>query len=121
MPPIYDYIRIMADYLESRGVRYWRMKPSDDLIKTDDAVYCLAEEGEEYLIYFLFGGSIEIDLPDAEFEWLDPVSGRAFAGNYWSSVGGIGSVEAGRHTFTASDTEDFVLHIKKKPINSKNA
>lgn len=104
VPPIYRDIRTQADFMESRGVRHWRMRPSDRLLAHDpDLVYCLAAEDEEYLVYFVEGGSATLTLPACRGEWFDPRSGATHARF---------DLPAGDHGFAAPDDEDWVLHVR---------
>ena len=114
MPLIYRHLKIMSDYINSRKVAFWRMQPADDQIRSGDLVYCLAETGKEYLIYFLYGGRCNVTLPEGkwEMEWLDPTTGVTFGPSPWRP-GTKNEIEGGEQSFTCHDTEDFVLHLKK--------
>ncbi|GAB3601542.1 hypothetical protein GCM10027408_35870 [Microbacterium tumbae] len=102
-PPIYEDIRRQVEFVESRGVRFWRMRPNDRLIDTpDDLVYCLAAEDEEYVLYYAEGGEASLDAPRGRGEWFNPRDGQAQ----------LFSVEAGRRTFTAPDEGDWVLYLR---------
>jgi hypothetical protein len=107
IPPIYADIRRMAEFVEGRGVRFWRMRPSDRLIRGGDGlVYCLAAEKEEYIVYFVNGGTVSIELPpQGEFlgEWFNPRTGQA---------GEKTEIKAG--SVTAPDGDDWVLYVVKK-------
>ena len=103
IPPIYGDIRRMAEFIESHDVRFWRMKPSDELIDPHGSlIYCLAAKDEEYLVYFVNGGAAAIKLPEAHVEWLNPRTGN---------IAETSHVEAGMATFQAFDSDDWVLHI----------
>jgi hypothetical protein len=106
VPPIYADMRRLADFITSRQVRYWRMKPNDELIETGgDLVFCLAAKDEEYVLYYVHGGQASIDIPEADFEWFNPRTGES---------AGQGYSIAGPKVFTAPDAEDWVLHIVAK-------
>ncbi|WP_161606063.1 DUF5060 domain-containing protein [Microlunatus speluncae] len=103
VPPIYGDIRRQVEFIESRGVRFWRMRPNDRLINSgDDLVYCLAAEDDEYLIYFVTGGSATLTAPTSRAEWFNPRTGESHA---------TVDVAAGEQSFTAPDAEDWVLHL----------
>jgi len=103
VPPIYEDIARIRSFIESRGVRFWRMRPNDRLITTpDDLVYCLAAEGEEYLLYFVDGGTASLQVPQGTAEWYDPRSGASL---------GVVDVDAGHHVFEAPGPEDWVLRL----------
>ena len=85
------------------------MPPRPDLCSTH---YCLANPGEEYLIYLPDGGNVTVDLCDAKgafaVEWFLPVLGRTLPGAS-PLVGGDYAVTA------APYTGDAVLYLKKLP------
>jgi hypothetical protein len=105
IPPIYQDIRRMAEFVESRKLRFWRMRPNDRLLEnTGNAlIYCLAAEDEEYVIYFVNGGTASLDLPEAEAEWYNPRTGEAIL----KSI-----IPSGKVSFNAPDSDDWVLYIK---------
>ena len=108
IPVIYDDIRRMADFVESRKVSFWRMRPNDRLLEKkeeDDMIYCLSEPQKEYLIYFVRGGEIKVELPECEFEWYQPGTGESRE---------RGSLSGGKSHFKAPDCQDWVLYIKEK-------
>ncbi|GAB3754522.1 DUF5060 domain-containing protein [Microlunatus parietis] len=103
VPPIYADIRRQVEFVESRGVRFWRMRPNDRLLDTaDDLVYCLAAEDEEYLLYFPCGGTASLATPAGRAEWFNPRTGESH---------GTFELPAGRQEFSAPDEEDWVLHL----------
>jgi hypothetical protein len=105
-PPIYGDLKRMADYVNESGVAWWRMEPSDGLlVEASKLVYCLAEAGREYLVYYVQGGSAGLELPAGAFEasWFNPRTGE---------VSGRGTVKGGAVSrFTAPDDEDWVLRL----------
>lgn len=108
VPPIYDDIRRLGDFVEQHKVRFWRMRPNDVLIqpKDDALIYCLAAKDEEYVVYFVNGGTANIeDLPAVSYEWFNPRTGETVSNGE----------AAGTTAFTAPDDEDWVLHLLAKP------
>ena len=72
--------------------------------------YCLAQEGEEYLIYGPQDSSLELDLAHTEgefdYEWFDPLTGR-------TSIGG--AILGGRKIiFKIPASNDVILHIYRR-------
>ncbi|MBQ4452351.1 MAG: DUF5060 domain-containing protein [Clostridia bacterium] len=109
-PVIYEYMRSMRRYVES-SVAFWRMRPANELVQSDLLTCTLAAENEEYLIYFLFGGSAKLTIPYSKWELFDPRTGR---------VENSGTAPAGEFRFTVPKAEDpaladWVLHIKALP------
>jgi len=80
------------------------MMPHNKLASTE---YCIANPGAEYLIYLPDGGSVTVDLSDAQgelaVEWLNPSTGERISGG--TTTGG------GSREFTAPFNGDAVLYI----------
>ena len=61
--------------------RYWQMEPADDLVS---AGYCLANPGEEYVVFLdqpqPFDLKIEEASSELRAEWFDPVKGETTEG-----------------------------------------
>jgi hypothetical protein len=88
------------------GVQFWNMLPSDNLV-TSGTAYCLANKGQEYVVYLPEGGSVTVDLSDASgtlnVKWYDPKDGTFYDGG--TILGG------GSETFTPLFSGDVVLHL----------
>ena len=87
IPVIYDDIRRMADFVESREVSFWRMRPSDGLLEKkeeDDMIYCLAEPQKEYLIYFVRGGEIKLELRSVNLNGISREREKAEREEAWA-------------------------------------
>jgi hypothetical protein len=87
-------------------VEFWNMAPSDHLV-TSGIAYCLANPGNEYVVYLPDGGSVTVDLSDAtgtlDVDWYNPKDGTYYDG---------GTVtDGGIETFTPPFSGDAVLHI----------
>ena len=111
-----------AFFLEDRGLaaqlkhryefittrtRFADMAPAQPLVNAPNV--CLANPGREYVVYAPSGGTVVLDLSSAvgEFavEWLNPRTG-AYRTDATASGGA-------RRSFTAENTDDWVLHLKK--------
>ncbi len=105
-PPIYADIARMKKFVQEQNVKFWRMRPCDHLIETvESQIYCYAAEGEEYVLYYVNGGTATLDIPAARVRWYNPRTGE---------TGGEACREKGRMDFTAPDGDDWVLHIVAK-------
>ncbi len=105
LPRIYDDIARMREFIEVENVAFWRMRPHDDLLRTNsELIYCLASEDEEYLVYFVYGGNAEINLLDSECRWFNPRTGEKDE---------LETVKCGTVSFKAPDEDDWVLHIRR--------
>jgi hypothetical protein len=88
-----------------------KMTPQPELASSR---YCLANLGEEYLVYLPEGGSVTLNLRAApsgswfEVEWFLPRVERTFPGAF--------PLEGGDYAVTAAPfTGDAVLYLKRKP------
>ncbi len=85
-----------------------RAVPHGELCSTG---FCLAQPGEEYLIYAPAGGNVSVDLRGCKgafaVEWFNPRTGKAAPGE--RIAGGA------RRTLAAPFSGDAVLYIKKAP------
>jgi len=97
---------IMHEFLS--GLAYWRLKPDHGLVNIGSL--CLAELGQNYVIYRPSGGTIVLDLtkvpPTSTFkaDWLDPRTGARHA---------AGSVAGGAsRSFTCPSLNDWVLNLR---------
>jgi len=64
------------------SLKWWKMQPRDDLV--NQGAYCLAEPGQQYLVYLPKGGKAEVKLDDGKYQaqWCNPPNGK------WAAIGG---------------------------------
>ena len=109
VPVIYEYLRILRDYVE-KNVRFWRMRPANELVESEGLTSTLAAEDEEYLIYFVNGGKVKLTVPASSWELLDPRTGE---------IASQGASPAGTFEYSAPAKDeahgDWVLHLKAAP------
>jgi hypothetical protein len=100
-------------------IEWWKMAPHPELVLEYSDKYCLANPGQEYLLYLRWGGTLKADLrpssvaDDFEYKWFDPATGKynnprtvkGGAIRFFSAPGGY----PGTLNF-----KDWVLHIRKK-------
>ncbi|MBI4100118.1 PQQ-binding-like beta-propeller repeat protein [Candidatus Microgenomates bacterium] len=88
---------------------FWEMIPNNSLAT---AGYTLAKTGSEYIVYLPSGGSTTVNLSAVtgsfNVEWFNPRTGA-----YTSAAAVSGGASK---TFTAADTNDWVLHLNLKPM-----
>lgn len=97
------YSTILYNFFTQK-TRWSEMKPDNSLVSIG---FCLANLGQEYVIYLPKGGSIMVNLAaasgDLSAEWFNPRTGLTTA---------AGIVTGGENSnFTAPDSNDWVLHI----------
>ena len=94
----WDYCRIALDFFRNEKIPIQEMVNRNDLIgnaKDKNDKYCLAKEGELYLVYLPNGGSTEIEKisPNFSLNWFNPRNGemgdvRAFDGRQLTAPDG---------------------------------
>lgn len=119
-PEIYAYLSHLRTFVEDGAVSFWRLVPNDAaLAEADRSVYCLAEAGREYVVYFAGGGSACIELPSGRYRvrWFDPRLGTFEQDQEVQvdgEVTGTNPAEvAAALPFTAPDSEDWALLVQK--------
>ncbi len=106
--PQWDPVRKSLGYTRELALRMNLAKtaPHGELASSG---YCLADPGNEYLVYLPAGGEVEVDLSAANAamaaEWIDPSTGRSSSGN--SVPGG------GKHRFRSPLRGDTVLYLHR--------
>ncbi len=106
LDPKFDPVRRSLGYTlrYARRMNLVEMRPRNGLASTK---YCLANPGEEYLVYFPKGGSVTVDLSAAKgslfVEWFNPSTGEPMRAK--KITGGA------KRDFTAPFTGDAVLYI----------
>jgi hypothetical protein len=100
----YPHLKVLGEFFES--IPFWKMVPQPKLSNTG---LCLAQVGEEYVVYAPYGGTVVLDLTDAnvsfEARWLNPRNGEF--GEPIEVAGG------GKRKFPSPDENDWVLHVKR--------
>lgn len=107
IPPIYLDLKNMKKFIDESKMQFWRMLPNDKLLsnKSNEGIFCLAEEGYEYLIYFAYGGNASLATSSGKCCWYNPRSGEFKE---------ILTLQAGTQTFSAPDNQDWVLHVSTR-------
>jgi hypothetical protein len=63
------------------SLQWWKMEPRDDLVS--QGAHCLAQLGQQYLVYLPSGGKVEMKLADGKYsaQWFNPRNGQ------WKTIG----------------------------------
>lgn len=104
VPTAYKYMKIFREFVDNKGVKFWTMAPHDDLIGSPEGVYCLANPGEEYVLYFVDKNMVTLEVP----------KGRYFVQRFNPRTGEYGSEEEILGTeiqIKSSDNKDWVFRV----------
>jgi len=101
--------RIALQFFRDAGIPFWDMQPLDEWVgndKHDNSRYCLAKEGELYLVYLPAGGTSPVGELDGDFtrQWFNPRSGE---------FGPVERFQADQ--LKAPDDRDWLAIIRRKP------
>ncbi len=101
--PSYEFVR------QHLAAEIPAMRPAD-LTARPENNWCLANPGESYLLYALYGGEVQLDLAQAkgkfELTWFNPRTGEVKAAEK--------PVKGGKHlTLNCPDDQDWVIWLKK--------
>jgi hypothetical protein len=88
------------------SLQWWKMEPRDDLVS--QGAYCLAEPGQQYLVYLPTGKQADVKLSDGKYraQWFNPRTGQ------WSA---IGIVSGPKWTSPqSSDDGDWAITLRRE-------
>lgn len=110
----YGDLKRLIDFFTTKDIAYWRMTPRNELKKSGERVYVLAEPGKQYVIYAAAGGSFSVELVKGDYEVrrYDPRAGEDVALN--ASQGGVKS-------FTLPDKQDWVIYLRARSAATSTA
>jgi hypothetical protein len=105
----YDIAGHCARFFNQSGVRFWEMEPNGKMASTG---VCLANVGEEYVVYSASDESFAVDLsaaPNATLEarWYNPRAGR------FQPCAAVSGASAATR-FTPPPGGDAVLHLRRR-------
>jgi len=83
----YDYegaesMKYLAGFF--KNVKWWNMSPHPELVKEYPQPFCLANPGEEYVIYLRYGGTAKIQMAEDaasnsyRYNWYNPATGKVY-------------------------------------------
>jgi hypothetical protein len=109
-PPIRKNMGYTRKYAERTNLN--KMFPHGELSTSS---YCLANPGEEYLVYLPEGGAVGMNLGPSKrlfnVEWFNPATGEAIAGKPAESLPYLSYNPESRNEFTAPFSSDAVLYL----------
>lgn len=116
----YDYegaasMKHLADLFSD--IKWWEMAPHPELVTDYPQPFCLANPGEEYVLYLRYGGGLKLQVPPENdqysFFWYNPATGKRY-GNKNVSGAGVLDFNCPESYPAATDYKDWVLYVKKK-------
>jgi hypothetical protein len=100
-------VGIRNQFFDNHIMDFGSLVPHEELIVTGKEVVLAANPGSEYVAYVADGGSLELNLSNANmplcFEWFNPRTGET------AESGSINPFE--KNPFTISSNGDWVLHV----------
>lgn len=102
-----------------KEIEWWRLAPRPDLVHEYPDKYCLADPGEQYVVYLRWGGTVKIDLKLSsesatfEYRWFNPDTG-VFTELKSTNGGDMRSFESPGSYPSTLEFSDWVLHVQKR-------
>ncbi len=114
----WNFARIALDFFKEHKIPFWDMKSADGLIgntKDDNSKFCIAKQGEVYLVYLPNGGLSDLDLSATKgtftVKWFNPRAGGDLLNGSVNSVKGGKAAALGNPP--ADATEDWLAVIRR--------
>lgn len=115
----WDYCRYALEFFRDHKIPFAEMTCADEVVgnaKNDNSRYCLAQQGECYVVYLPDGGTASLDLSgleDARFtvRWFNPRTGGDLRSSDVGEIGGGERVELGNPPADAD--QDWVVLIRR--------
>lgn len=108
----WSYVSHALEFFRNH-IPFQDMTAKDGLVKS--GAWCLAKEGDTYLIYLPSGGTTHINLAGAaglyEVSWFDPINGGAPQAGGTTLIAGEGTANIG--TAPNANTQDWAVLVKK--------
>ncbi|MBN2213644.1 MAG: DUF5060 domain-containing protein [Bacteroidales bacterium] len=112
----WNYCRIALNFFRDNNIPFWEMQNENSLAgnsQNDNSVYCLAKQGEIYIIYLPDGGTAMLNLgkdhPTFQVQWFNPRKGGLLQKGSVEEISGAGKVSTGEPP--EDKEEDWVILI----------
>ncbi|NQT11894.1 MAG: DUF5060 domain-containing protein [Planctomycetes bacterium] len=110
---MWDQCRYALEFFTKCDVPFWEMSSKDDLTSGLND-YCFYKPGEVYVVYLKSGGSVTLDLSDAEgafdVRWYDPRHGGSLRRGSVSTIEGGSACPLGEAPESAD--KDWVILVR---------
>ncbi len=102
----WDDVSHLIRFFTGKGLEWWKLMPSQNLVSGGDRVYVLAEEGRQYVVYAAAGGTVSIRLASGDYEArrFDPRTGAEAA---------LGTM-TGSARIQLPDNQDWVVVLNRR-------
>jgi hypothetical protein len=102
-----------------KNIRWWDMAPHPELVQEYPQPLCLANPGEEYVLYLRYAGTVKVRMNESaasgqyQYYWFNPATGKSYdpqtiQGNSILEFSCPGSYP------DVPDYRDWVLYIGRK-------
>ncbi len=113
---LWDQSRYAVEFFQTY-TPFWQMAPNKNLVGGGRFDHCLAAEGDVYAIYLEHGGTVNLTVPDGQYEvwWYDPRTGGALQTGTVTQISGAGTHSLGSAPYSA--TEDWAILVRQEGGN----
>lgn len=106
--PEYGDIRRLIDFFTAKpGFEYWKMQPHNELVKSGERAYVLAEPTRQYIVYAAAGGKVTLELTGG------PYRARRYDPRTGEDIPLPVSISAGQLRFETPAGNDWVVYLRK--------
>ncbi|MGC6423401.1 MAG: DUF5060 domain-containing protein [Lentimonas sp.] len=109
----WDYCRYALEFFKNNAVPVWEMRAAHELSGNEDS-WCLAKDGEVYLVYLKKGGDCTLDLSatsdEFQVNWFNPRTGGALIAGETIEGGAKTSIGAA----PSEADQDWVVLVAKR-------
>jgi hypothetical protein len=88
------------------SLQWWKLEPKDELVS--QGAYCLAEPGQQYLVYLPNGGKVDVKLAEGKYsaQWFNPRNGQ------WKTLGVVSGPTWASPS--SADNDDWAVVLRRE-------
>ena len=99
-------------------IEWWKLEPHPEVVMDNPSPYCAAILGQEYVIFLRWGGTVKVNLKDAESgstftdRWIDLVNQKTVKEGK-TTGGSVVELQPPEDYPGVLHTKDWVIHLQK--------